>query len=473
MATPSPENNHSPDHHNSRSRHADSTRHNAKPASAPPTDVVELARTGVTLSDTARLSGTEIRTLLTATFALLAALIGLVLMLIGELDRRQDWREDGAPSLVAWLITHMGISGATARAYGQVAERICDLPHLAGGLTSGQVSFDKVRAVFPEAEPENDAEIAELAKELSVPDLVAWRRARATPPPDPDDSEENGRWVRCNDARRTIAAKLTALGYAQVKKALEARAKLIPFDGETRFDQRMADALLSFVGSDIASAGSGGPATVVAHVPLEVFLDPKSTLPGELEHLGLVHADVVRRLACGSEMIVALDDHLGHTLYEGRAHRFPTPTQRREVRRRDRHCRFPGCTHTRFATDHHIEEWAAGGKTDLDNLVLLCAHHHRLIHSNAWSMHGDANEELTFVGPRSQVMTSSPSLLWAQVTDPALVARRRAHAEREAAAAQAAQAAGQSERTVRRQPVRRRRRTSPPPRSAEVDDPGE
>ena len=81
---------------------------------------------------------------------------------------------------------------------------------------------------------------------------------------------------------------------------------------------------------------------------------------------------------------------------------------------------FPGCHNVLFTNCHHVNEWELGGSTDLDNLALMCVHHHYLIHSRDWSMRGDANVELHFVGPNGQVMTTRPSRLWAQVTDPAL-----------------------------------------------------
>jgi hypothetical protein len=165
---------------------------------------------------------------------------------------------------------------------------------------------------------------------------------------------------------------------------------------------------------------------VVAHVPFEVLSDPASELPGELERGGLISADVVRRLLCEAELVVALDDALGHTMYEGRARRFPSETQRREIWRRDRHCVFPGCANVLFTNCHHLQRWSDGGLTDLDNLALLCKHHHDLIHTKVWSMSGDANVELAFVGPSGAVMTTRPSRLWAQVSDPKVLAERRA-----------------------------------------------
>ena len=158
---------------------------------------------------------------------------------------------------------------------------------------------------------------------------------------------------------------------------------------------------------------------MVLHAPLDAVVDETGTaseLAGELERDGLVDAETVRRVACDATVILALDDDVGHTMYEGRARRFPSASQRREVMRRDRHCRFPGCPNATFTNVHHIVAWKPGGRTDLPNLVLMCEHHHAVVHRRGWKMSGNANEELTIVGPTGRVMVSRPSPLWTTVT---------------------------------------------------------
>ena len=214
------------------------------------------------------------------------------------------------------------------------------------------------------------------------------------------ETDHESRSVRFNDTCHTVTAQLPPESYAQVKSRLETGARALPSDGETRWDQRVADVYMQILQADgTAGPQNPSPYTVVVHAPLETLADESSELAGELERDGLISAETVRRLACDATVMVALDDEFGHTMYEGRARRFPSGTQRREVVRRDRHCRFPGCANVTFTNVHHIKPWGSGGRTDLENLVLMCQHHHYRLHSSGWSMTGNANEELTLVAP--------------------------------------------------------------------------
>ena len=362
----------------------------------------------LTASELAALSDHELMERAAESSCQLAALAGRVVLLAAELDRREGWRAEGATSLEAWLVERCGVSAATARAWAHVGERLFDLPHLAAGLSEGVISFDKVRAVVDAARPETDGTLAEQARECTVRQLVEVARTVRGTSETRAQSDYDARSVRCNDTFRTVTAQLPPETYAQVRGGLEARARTLPTDGETSWDQRLCDAFVSFV------CGSGGRATsvVVAHVPLETLLDDRTGLAGELERGELISAETVRRIACDATVVVAVDDDVGHTMYEGRQRRYPTDAQRRELARRDRHCRFPGCSNVTFAHPHHIAPWKPDGRTDLPNLALLCDHHHHRVHAREWSMSGNANQELSFVGPSGRIMTSRPSPLW-------------------------------------------------------------
>ena len=378
--------------------------------------------------EVSKLTTEQLMDIAATTSRTMASLAACFVQVTAELNRREGWRAEGATSLEAWIVERCGTSVPTARAFAHVGERLFDLPHLAAGLADGALSFDKVRAVVDEATPETERELAERAADSSVRDLTEISRAvrGADAPRERQDYES--RSVRFNDTFRTVTAQLPPEAYAEVRGCLEARAKQFESDGETAWDQRVADAFVSLVRTAVGGGRDGTPPyTIVAHAPLAALfdhdeLDPgsdvreQSELAGVLERGGLLSMETVRRLACDATLVIGVDDDVGHTMYEGRQRRFPSPTQVREIRRRDRHCRFPGCTNAIFVNTHHIVPWKPGGMTDLPNLALICDHHHHLVHSKQWTMSGDANQELTFVGPTGRVMTSRPSPLWTTST---------------------------------------------------------
>jgi hypothetical protein len=218
------------------------------------------------------------------------------------------------------------------------------------------------------------------------------------------------RYLRFNDKRRTITVCLPEDHYAQVRATLSTTARNFPSDGETPYDQRLSDALVHVCQPNHTLRQRR--TLVVLHADLAMLRGGTGT--SELERLGLLSREAARRLACDADVALAIDDAFGHTMVEGRTRRFPTRSQRREVRRRDRHCRFPGCSNSEFTEVHHLVQWIDGGKTDLDNLALLCDHHHHRVHESRWQVSGNANGTLRFLGPTERMMTSRPSPLWTQ-----------------------------------------------------------
>jgi hypothetical protein len=383
------------------------------------TSPISTVASSLGLSELAKMSNEELMGLAAESARTMASSAGLIVLLSGELDRREGWRDEGATSLESWMVERLGVSVPTARALAHVGERLYDLPRLADALSAGALSFDKVRAVVDVATPESDGELRDRAMEHSVRELSQLARSRKEASAQTAKADYDARSLRFNESFRTVTAQLPAETFAEVRGTLEAQAREIPSDGETPWDQRLCDAFVGMVRSSGSPSGAAAGYTVVAHVPLATLLDETSELSGELERDGLISADTVRRVACDATVVLAVDDNLGHTMYEGRQHRYPTATQRRELVRRDRHCRFPGCANAIFVNPHHIRWWKPHrGTTDLPNLALLCEHHHHLMHSKQWSVSGNANEELTFVGPTGRIMTSRPSPLWTTVSRP-------------------------------------------------------
>lgn len=94
----------------------------------------------------------------------------------------------------------------------------------------------------------------------------------------------------------------------------------------------------------------------------------------------------VRRLFCDAGVVRIVEDAKGQPLDVGRKTRTIAPALRRVLSARDKGCRLPGCGATRHLHAHHIEHWADGGATSLDNLVQLSPHHHRLMHEGGFDV---------------------------------------------------------------------------------------
>ena len=353
----------------------------------------------------------------------IAARQGRLAAIAGEMERRRTWDDDGASSMAAWMVERNGVSARTGRAMTAIGERLYDLPQLARAFQAGEISLDKVAAVIAFATPESDAEVTAQAKACSVKELHHLARHRRGVTPKDDEAAHDGRHLRFNDARRTISGQLPEEDYALVKHAIDEGVKAAGSDGETPLDQRRADALMRLCGAEgtISGTGTASPSArnylVVIHVGYQAWRTPGGTGVADLERHGLISAETARRIACSADIATAFDDEDGHTMFEGRAQRFASDTQRREAWRRDGKCRFPSCEHTGFMVMHHIDEWEHGGLTDLSNLVWLCEYHHHQVHKTGWHVNGDANGELTFIGPGGRAMTSRPSPLWIKAVE--------------------------------------------------------
>jgi len=131
---------------------------------------------------------------------------------------------------------------------------------------------------------------------------------------------------------------------------------------------------------------------------IHVLRDTRSSGPKEafLQDGPCVSAETSRRIACDSSLLGIREGENGEPLSIGRKTRSIPPAMRRALRNRDGGCRFPGCTHDKFVDGHHIQHWADGGETSLDNLVLLCRHHHHLVHEGGFSCEKTNDGEIFF-----------------------------------------------------------------------------
>ena len=109
--------------------------------------------------------------------------------------------------------------------------------------------------------------------------------------------------------------------------------------------------------------------------------------PGWMPWVGPISAASARRIGCDCELTTIRIDGEGVPLNLGRNQRLVSLAQRKALIARDHGCAFSGCGRPPAWTEaHHVVHWIDGGLTDLDNLVLLCGHHHRVIHHDGWTI---------------------------------------------------------------------------------------
>ncbi|HET6711054.1 HNH endonuclease signature motif containing protein [Amycolatopsis sp.] len=153
--------------------------------------------------------------------------------------------------------------------------------------------------------------------------------------------------------------------------------------------QRYGDAFSDAVDLALNSPDLPMQAGERAHVMVAVSFDDLKSGVGKatLGDTGTMTAAEARVHACDAMIIPAVLGARSEPLILGRLRRLISAGLRRALFLRDRGCAFPGCHRPpRHCQGHHIRHWADGGPTDLHNLVLMCAHHHRLLHRSGWEV---------------------------------------------------------------------------------------
>ncbi len=168
-----------------------------------------------------------------------------------------------------------------------------------------------------------------------------------------------------------------------------------------RRSDALAEVAETYLNVDAPSSSTADRYQVVVHVSAETPL-PGAEGETYIEDGPHVSAETSRRLQCDCSTIEVKEDEDGEPLSIGRKSRTIPPAIRRALRFRDRGCRFPGCTHTRFVDGHHIQHWANGGETSLDNLVQLCRYHHRLVHEGGYGCERTIAGDIVFTAPDGQ-----------------------------------------------------------------------
>jgi hypothetical protein len=175
-----------------------------------------------------------------------------------------------------------------------------------------------------------------------------------------------------------------------------ARADAIVND-ERSTEQLALDALVEMV--RIAAAADQGrvfgvrkPAVRV-HVTL-TDLDRRAGTAHLEGQTAAISVATAQRIACADGFIPVLFDTAGKPLKLGHTRRRFTDHQRTVLASIWGGCAHPHCDRPPSWTEaHHINEWHKDhGRTDVEDGILLCRHHHLMIHNNGWRVQRQATE---------------------------------------------------------------------------------
>jgi hypothetical protein len=361
-----------------------------------------------------------------------------LLLMMGELERREIWARQGARNCADWLSWRIGTALGAAREQLRVARALGRLDKVRAAFSSGELSYSKVRAITRVADEQSEEHLVYLARHATAAQLEqicrAYRRA------DPNERQRANAHHRARYLRHRLdddgmvliearldpeEAALVLAAIEQARQALAERAAPADVSAETRHaghdpaeqepdaddvsaetrsepgapadgeDDRIdtpevsrADALVALCSAVLSQGleeGEEQPVRVLVHVDEQVLADPGAPGCAHIEGIGAISAHAAARLCCEGALTRLLYRKDGSVEQIGATRVIPK-AMRRALLVRDGGCRFPGCSARRFLHAHHVVHVAKGGQTKLSNLVTLCSTHHRLIHDGGWRL---------------------------------------------------------------------------------------
>jgi len=329
-----------------------------------------------------------------------------LLVLIRQFDERAGWLKWGLGNCAEWLHYRCDLSMNAAREKVRVAHALKTLPEVAAAFSKGELSYSKVRAMTRVANATNEddllsfavktttARVEERCRELrcgAVDSLGGAQRAFANRSLRVNRNTERGVMTITID----LPIETGELVEKALDKARDDSMSKVEFIDESWL-ARQADAMVSMASSYLSdNAGqtrnTSDDYLVTVHVDQSALANGngRSSLPIES----------VKRLCCDGHAVVIGEDVNGEPLNVGRKTRTVPTAIKRALMARDKSCAFPGCHHTRFIDAHHIQHWSAGGETSLDNLMLLCSQHHKLVHEGGFAIERDYQDRWFFKRP--------------------------------------------------------------------------
>ena len=330
--------------------------------------------------------------------------------------------ETGAKDASGWMRAELLVDKAVARSQIKLAASVAKYDLVAAGLAEGVVSQDKAQVITRaldkiETNPVAGAEDLVLAEKLLVDHanhltadelrIVGKRILCEVDPVRFEDAEAKALLAEEERAQQKTALRVwdnhdgtigfdgvlpTSIGmrfkrlveaYAQPRKQ-QLVAKSAPLPPWERLMGQGFARLLETIDPAALPRHGGDATTINVVISLEELRKDLgiATLGYDETNGATISAAEARRMACNATIIPWVLGGDSEVLDAGRGSRFFQPIQRKAMRLQQKCCQAEGCDMPpEWCDAHHLEPWAAGGKTDLKDGALLCPHHHRLAHA--------------------------------------------------------------------------------------------
>lgn len=359
-----------------------------------------------------------------------------------------EYDAQGSVTPIDWIRHHCHMSGNAAARAVAAGEQVRRLRASVTALDAGDIGFAhfsllagvaRAASPSPSATDPDDATIVgsatfdegsllELAREHSVGRFVRdctharhVHDAAAVLEEHVIAAERNRcEFIPCEGGSMAMRGFFDPIAAATIKTAVLPLARRTGAGDDRPLPRRLADALVE-VASHALDLGaiptSGGAST---HLQLTASVETVMGLigasGGDLEFAGAVPAATVQRLACDASVRRVLLGPNSEVIDVGRALRVPSPAARAALRVRSGGCEWPGCDRpVAFTNAHHLVHWGHGGRSDVENLVLLCYRHHWMVHEGGWQLARVERRQLLAIPP------SRTHRSWIRAPDTAVV----------------------------------------------------
>jgi hypothetical protein len=326
-------------------------------------------------------------------------------MLAAELDRSGFLEDAGYNSPTDWLRFNCHLTDKVAGDRIQVGQHLAELPMSVDYLRDGQIGYSHLAVMARTAEAVgkvfDERKLLGLALEFT-PGRFYYKSlhyrhsvdAKAYAATQSDHATNHHLTLSTGEeGHLLISGVLDPIGGAAVRSALEPLARKSGAHDDRLLPQRYADALVEL-------ASGGRPANLQVTASLETLKGLAGAAAGEMEFSLPISSTTIQRMACDCSVTRVLLSQESLTIDVGRSKRLIGGPVSKALKIRDRHCRWPGCERPASWCDgHHLVHWIHGGGTNLDNLVLLCRRHHRMVHEGGWQLIKTDDEQIITIAP--------------------------------------------------------------------------